>query len=68
MDFDFEEFSMWIKDIKPGIVELGADNYGNHLPEPSWDKVELLLNHLNDMHSQAKGRIVEITNVILLVG
>ena len=46
MDFDFEEFSMWIKDIKPGIVELGADNYGNHLPEPRWDKIELLLNHL----------------------
>lgn len=46
MDFDFEEFSMWIKEIKPGIVELGTDNYGNHLPEPSWDKIELLLSML----------------------
>lgn len=46
MDFDLVEFSNWIYDINPDIVEIGADNYGNNLPEPSWDKVSKLINVL----------------------
>jgi len=46
MDFDLSEFSTWIYDINPEIVEIGADNYGNHLPEPSWDKVSKLIEVL----------------------
>ena len=46
MDFDLIEFSNWIYDIEPEIVEIGADNYHNGLPEPSWDKVNKLINIL----------------------
>ena len=49
MDFDIEVFLSWIKDIKPEIVEIGADNYRSCLPEPSWDKVEALLKGLREI-------------------
>lgn len=49
MDFDFEILLSWIKDIKPEIVEIGADNYRSCLPEPSWDKVEALLKGLREI-------------------
>ena len=46
MDFDLIEFSNWMYDINPEIVEIGADNYRNSLPEPSWDKVYKLIDIL----------------------
>ena len=46
MDFDLLEFSSWLFDIQPEIVEIGADNYHNNLPEPSWDKVYKLIDVL----------------------
>lgn len=46
MDFDLTPFVEWIKIIKPDIIEVGADNYHNHLPEPSGDKLQLLLDSL----------------------
>jgi len=46
MDFDLIEFSNWIYDINPDIVEIGADNYNNNLPEPSSDKVLKLIDIL----------------------
>lgn len=46
MDFDLEIFSAWIYDISPEIVEIGADNYKNNLPEPSWDKIYKLMDIL----------------------
>ncbi|MCL0048393.1 hypothetical protein M1N20_02975 [Dehalococcoidia bacterium] len=46
MDFDLEVLTQWLDRIKPGIVEVGADNYCNHLPEPPWWKVEALLKNL----------------------
>jgi len=46
MDFDLEVMTRWLSEIKPDIVEIGADNYHNHLPEPSWEKVETLLESL----------------------
>lgn len=36
----------WIRNIQPEIVEIGADNYKNNLPEPSWDDVQKLLEEL----------------------
>ena len=45
MDFN-PEFVDWILTIKPEIVEIGADNYGHNLPEPSWDKVAQLMGKL----------------------
>lgn len=48
MDFDPEALVMWLKNLKPEIVEVGADNYKNNLPEPSWDKVDELLRALRE--------------------
>jgi DNA repair photolyase len=49
MNFDLEELLVWIQNIEPEIVEIGADNYGGHLQEPEWRKVELLLNHVKEI-------------------
>ncbi len=46
MDFDLSTLVRWVGDISPEIVEVGADNYHNDLPEPSWGKVEALLEAL----------------------
>ncbi len=46
MDFDLDIFASWILDIRPEIVEVGADNYHNDLPEPPWGKVQQLLEAL----------------------
>ena len=46
MDFDLAGFVWWIEDIAPEIVEVGADNYNNNLPEPEPEKVERLLSYL----------------------
>ena len=45
-DFDVDVLTKWVSDIKPAIVEIGADNYRNSLPEPPWWKVEKLLENL----------------------
>lgn len=45
-DFDLDEMLSWMAEIKPEIIEVGADNYHNGLPEPPWDKVEKLLGSL----------------------
>mgnify|MGYP001607311343 CR=1 FL=1 len=42
MDFDLLTFVSWIEYIKPEIIEIGADNYHNNLPEPTPDKVNIL--------------------------
>ena len=49
MDFDLEVLMQWLDCIRPGIVEVGADNYRNHLPEPPWWKVKMLLENLRDI-------------------
>jgi protein gp37 len=43
MDFDLDVLHDWIKEIRPEIVEVGADNYGYGLPEPTGAKIRLLL-------------------------
>jgi len=48
MDFDVEKLVSWVRIIQPDIVEVGADNYHNNLPEPSWEKVEELLKRLRE--------------------
>ncbi|MEM3956147.1 MAG: DUF5131 family protein [Candidatus Bathyarchaeia archaeon] len=45
LDFD-EEFIDWIYDIKPCMVYVGYDNYGNRLPEPKLSKTKILLDAL----------------------
>ena len=46
MDFDLNIFKTWIAEINPKIVEIGADNYGHNLPEPSGEKVESLISFM----------------------
>ena len=48
MDFDLDIFIDWLVSIKPEIVEVGADNYQNGLPEPSPEKVQALLSALSE--------------------
>ena len=47
-DFDLDVMLSWILEIKPDIIEVGADNYHNNLPEPPWDKVKQLLSSLRE--------------------
>jgi hypothetical protein len=46
MDFHLPTMVDWMKKIKPEIIEVGGDNYHNHLPEPPWWKVEALFKAL----------------------
>lgn len=48
-DFDLGILVNWMKEIKPEIIEVGADNYHNRLPEPEWPKVEELLKELKEI-------------------
>lgn len=49
MDFDLNILTQWVKLLNPDIVEIGADNYHNHLVEPPWWKVERLINNIRDI-------------------
>lgn len=49
MDFDLEEMVKWVTLMNPDIIEVGADNYHNNLPEPPWSKVEQLLEKLREI-------------------
>lgn len=49
MDFDLDILVSWVRILKPEIVEVGADNYHNNLPEPPWWKVEALLGRLREI-------------------
>ena len=49
MDFDLPVMVAWFEALQPEIVEVGADNYHNHLPEPSPEKLEHLIRYLRDI-------------------
>ena len=46
MDLDVKPLEEWLAMISPAIVFVGADNYHCGLPEPSWEKVQQLLEGL----------------------
>jgi DNA repair photolyase len=48
MDFDLPDLVNLIKMCNPVQVNIGADSGGNHLPEPSKDKVMELITALNE--------------------
>lgn len=48
MDFDIDALVFLIKSFYPEQVNIGADSGNNHLPEPSWDKVEKLIEKLEE--------------------
>lgn len=43
MDFDLGELLLWVRQIKPEIVEIGADTLNNNLPEPDTEKLAALV-------------------------
>jgi len=48
MDCDPKILARWVEDMNIRIVEVGADNYGNKLPEPEGWKVDVLLELLDE--------------------
>ena len=46
MDFKWATMVKWMEEIKPSIIEIGADNYQNRLKEPPPWKVKALLRDL----------------------
>lgn len=54
MDFDLETVVHWMKEIAPDIIEVGGDNHGHNLCEPSWDKVQALLSELRKICPDVK--------------
>jgi len=49
MDCDPQTLAKWAGDMGIRIVEVGADNYGNNLPEPAGWKVDRLLRLLDEV-------------------
>ena len=48
MDFDIEELVFLIKSFYPEQVNIGADSGNNNLPEPSWYKIQQLIDRLSE--------------------
>lgn len=48
MDFDLDIMINWMKDLNPDFVNIGADSKGHNLNEPSWEKVQKLINELEE--------------------
>jgi hypothetical protein len=49
MAFDLPQLVGWVERIEPDIIEIGADNYHNNLPEPSPEDLLNLLTYLHDI-------------------
>lgn len=47
MDFGLSAFIEMIRSIDPVQVNIGADSGNNGLPEPSWDKIQQLIEALS---------------------
>lgn len=46
MDFDITDFAMKLVQANPVQINIGADSGRNNLPEPSAEKLKLLIDHL----------------------
>ena len=46
MNFDLDILLMWIKNINPSFVSIGADSKDHNLPEPSKEKTLVLIEEL----------------------
>lgn len=49
MDFNTVILTNWLELLQPDIVEVGADNYHNHLPEPPGWKIKSFLKVLREI-------------------
>ena len=46
MDFDVDILADWIARINPEFLNLGADSKDHHLPEPTMEKIQRLIERL----------------------
>lgn len=46
MDFDLDVLVAWFENMKPDFISIGADSGNNHLPEPTPEKVNQLIEQL----------------------
>lgn len=46
LDFDLEELAAAVIQIRPEFVNIGADSKGHHLPEPTIEKIMVLVERL----------------------
>jgi hypothetical protein len=64
MDFDLDVMVGWMKGIMPEFVSIGADSKGHHLPEPSPDKLDRLLEELSEFTAvRLKGNLKRLRQV-----
>lgn len=64
MDFDLNILPFWIKDIKPEFVSIGADSKGHKLPEPPPDKLQQLVDELQNFTTvKLKDNLKRIGNI-----
>lgn len=48
LKFDFYELALWIEQISPDFVSIGADSGGHNLPQPTWPEVKELITRLEE--------------------
>lgn len=46
MDFNLKIMVKWLEGISPKFISIGADSKNHNLPEPSWEKVQMLIKEL----------------------
>ena len=64
MDFDLMSLVRHIKRIKPQFVSIGADSQGHNLPEPSPEKVKMLIAELKKLTEvKIKDNLNRLVNV-----
>lgn len=56
MDFDMDKFVKSMINSLAISVNIGADSGNNNLPEPSWEKVQSLINRLQQFTKITKKR------------
>jgi len=62
LDFDLNELVKLVVDANPEWVNIGADSKGHNLPEPSKEKVDALIEALQDKTEvKLKGNLVRLT-------
>ena len=64
MQFDLEEFSTWLGEIKPEFLNIGADSKGNNLVEPTYSEIVKLTDILRNKYGI---KIIEKHNMQRLV-
>ena len=50
LDFDMNPLLLGIRICKPTWVNIGADSKGHNLPEPSFEKLHMLINNLEKVY------------------